>query len=71
MMYQSQQNFIMFITVLGRHVSVLIEIISRPFWDTEFQLLNIEDKSLKVCQEYDINIGKLSVTKRDINAWFF
>ena len=25
MMYETQQNFIMFITVLGQHVSILIE----------------------------------------------
>jgi len=30
MMYQTQQNFIMFITVLGLHVSFLIESSSGP-----------------------------------------
>jgi len=30
MMYQTQQNFIMFIIVLGQHVSILIESSSVP-----------------------------------------
>ena len=30
MMYQTQQNFIMFIIVLGRHDSILIESSSGP-----------------------------------------
>jgi len=30
MMYQTQQNFIMFIIVLGQHVSILIESSSSP-----------------------------------------
>jgi hypothetical protein len=34
----------------------------------EIQPLNIADKSLKVRQEYDINIGKISLTKRNITT---
>jgi len=35
MMYQTQQNFIMFIIVLGRHVSILIESSSGPSKNTD------------------------------------
>jgi len=34
MMYQTQQNFIMFIIVLGHHVSILIESSSGPSKNT-------------------------------------
>jgi len=34
MIYQTQQNFIMFILVLGRHVSILIESSSGPSKNT-------------------------------------
>ena len=35
------------------------------------QLLDTGDKSLNVRQEYNINIGKISLTKRKITAQFF
>jgi len=34
-MYQTQQNFIMFIIVLGQHVSILIESFSDPSKNTD------------------------------------
>ena len=34
-MYQTQQNFIMCIIVLGKHVSILIESSSGPFKNTD------------------------------------
>jgi len=34
----------------------------------EIQPLNTGDKSLKVRQEYNINVGKVSLTKRNITA---
>ena len=33
-----------------------------------YRTLNTGDKSLKVRQEYNINIGKISLTKRNITA---
>jgi len=33
-----------------------------------YRTLNAGDKSLKVRQEYNINIGKISLTKRNITA---
>ena len=38
--------------------------------DTYFQPLNTGDKSLHVSQEYNINMGKTSLTKRNITAYF-
>ena len=39
------------------------------FTDTiEIQTLSTGDKSLKVRQEYNINVGKTSLTKRNITA---
>ena len=35
MMYQTQQNFIMFIIVLGQHISILIESSSGPSKNTD------------------------------------
>jgi len=34
-MWQTQQNFIMFITVLGQHVSILTESSSGPYKKTD------------------------------------
>jgi len=74
-MYQSntKKNFIVFIIVLGQHVSILIESSSGP---SKIQILiyyrnqslNTRDKSHKVRQEYDINIKKVSLTKRNYSA---
>jgi len=66
MMHQTQQNFIMFIIVLGQHVSILIESPSGPSKNTD--PLNTGDKSLNIRQEYNINIRKISLTKRNITA---
>ena len=44
-------------------------IIFRPFTVTiEIQPLSAGDKSLNVRQEYNINIGKISLTKCNISA---
>jgi len=34
----------------------------------EIQPLNTGDKSLNISQEYNVNIGKISLTKRNITA---
>jgi len=75
----TQQNFIMFIIVLGQHVSILIGSSLGHSKNTDpylavfkmccrIQPLNTGDKSLNIRQEYNINIGMISVNKHNIIA---
>jgi len=67
----------MFITVLGQHVSILTESSSGPcnnrdpylaMFKMRFGTPNTGDKSLNFRQEYNINIGMISLSKRNIIA---
>ena len=59
MKYQTQHNFIMFITVLGQHVSVLIESSAGPSENTEGQ--DAQENKLRAIN--DIDTPSLSVQK--------
>ena len=78
---QTQQYFIMFVIVLGQHVSILIESSSGPSKNTDpylpmfkmycrIQPLNTGYKSLNFRQEYNIDVGTISLNTQNIIAWF-
>jgi len=69
----------MFIIVLGQHVLILIESSSGPSKNTDpylamfkmrcgIQPLSTGDRSLNIRQEYNINVGTISLNKHNIIA---
>ena len=63
----SWRTFMLLSPVLSGWISMTV----KAYWChpiDEIQPLNTGDKSLNVRQEYNINIGKISLTKRNITA---